>query len=206
MKRIFVLFTASLLTVSVFAQIKKGNFIISGGTSLTVNFLNTSTNISNGNAGDATKWNSVSFMPSFGYFVVNNLSVGLSGEVFHIKYIDDNSISNNYSLVPAITYFWPIYPLNGKLRIYSRLGTGITSNLHKYTYFDVFAGNNVTVTTRSNGLRITSGSGFSYFLKENISLNLDGGLIFNYLKNKDDSKSRTEEKKFFYDMGISVFF
>jgi outer membrane protein W len=207
MKKLFLLLVVFSLSIAISAQTKKGNMFLSGGTSLTLNFLNSSKPVNNGISGEATKWNSISFRPSFGYFVANNLSVGLVGYLYYgvTKYDDYKNSSNTILLAPTISFFWPFNPLGGKLRVYSRFGVGINIQTDKDTSPN-YLGQLVKSTTSESGPSIDAGSGFSYFVKENISLNMDGGATFNYLKDKDDSKSKTREQKYFYNIGISVFF
>jgi hypothetical protein len=207
MKKSFLLLFVFSLSFAISAQTKKGNLFLSGGTSLTLNFLNSSTPVNNGISGEATKWNSISFRPSFGYFVANNLSVGLVGSLDYgvTRNMDNIWTSNTLMLAPTISYFWPMYLLDGKLRFYSRFGVGIAIKTNKNSYKN-YLEQIVNSKSSLRGLSINSGSGFSYFVKESISLNMDGGLTFNYLKDKDDSKSITMEQKYFYNIGFSIFF
>jgi hypothetical protein len=189
MKKSFFLLVVFSVSIAISAQTKKGNMFLSGGTNLTVYFFNSSKPLNSGNSGEATKSNSISFMPSFGYFVANNLSIGLEGYLNYGVYKTGGAkySSNELRLAPTISYFWPFNPMEGKLRLYSRFGVGISTGTLK-------------------GFTINPGSGISYFIKESISLNMDAGCNYKILTHNGDSNSKTFEQDYFNNIGISVFF
>ncbi|VBB46739.1 putative OprF membrane domain protein [uncultured Paludibacter sp.] len=147
----FVLALAILCSSAIFAQTEKGNLVVSGSTSLQIQ--NSSWSDDNGST------TTVQFNPSIGYFVANNLCVGVSLSVM------SQDESSQFSILPSLGYYFPV---QGSLKPYLQLGLG---------YGSLKSG-----SSSVGGLAVGAGGGVAYFLNENVSL--DFGL--QYLRNDYD--------------------
>ena len=77
MKKLFFLVITLAFTNVIFAQTEQGKFILSGATGLQFISSNVDYEYDGQSQGDFTQ-SSFSIMPSIGYFVMDNLAVGLS--------------------------------------------------------------------------------------------------------------------------------
>jgi outer membrane protein len=199
MKKLLVLLVVLLTASAIFAQTKKGDFVLSGGTGLTSIFTS-STPVYDGQSGDKTKGSSISFLPSFGYFVIDNLAIGLTGNIAHnaYKYEDgDKDVMNSILILPTAIYFFPI---DGKIRPLAQIGVGIASQTYKYI---PKSGSNEE--SSSSGICFNIGVGISYFIKENISFNLGLSYTRATLTDSDDNKYKEKQGNLGCNLGISVF-
>ena len=94
-----ILFIATLLiTFATNAQIDKGNWMM-GGSGAFGNFKATSGGISSTNT-------SITISPNIGYFVIDNLSIGLAGQYRYTFEKGDTKTINSNSIAPFIRYYF----------------------------------------------------------------------------------------------------
>ncbi|WP_260395486.1 outer membrane beta-barrel protein [Elizabethkingia anophelis] len=109
MKKKLLVSACALLAMSICAQTKKGNWVVSGST--TFGFDNTSTKFKKGNVSiSGPKINKFTITPSAGYFVMDNLSVGVDLEFTSTTTKEDNSeykdTNNAFVILPTATYYF----------------------------------------------------------------------------------------------------
>ncbi|MEI6059879.1 MAG: outer membrane beta-barrel protein [Bacteroidota bacterium] len=199
MKKSLLLLVAVVLSVAISAQTKKGDIFLSGGTGLTTTFMSV-TPVYDGKSGDKTTGSSISFLPSVGYFVINNLAIGLAGNMSHNSSKGESGnkdVSNSIMIVPTAIYFFPV---DGKVRPLAQFGVGLVSQTSKYI---PKSGSNETNSV--SGACINLGGGISYFIKENISFNFGLSYTRVTLTDGDDNKSKIKEGNFAGNIGISIF-
>ena len=170
-----------------FNATQQGNYILSGSSNLGFG----STKVEN-----SYKSTSFSFNPSFGYFVIDNLAIGLDfGTSFGNSTWDDGYKSSNtyYSVMPTVIYY---FPMEGKIRPMAQVGYGLFSGDTKTT-----TSSGTTSSSKNNGSKLKAAGGFAYFVRDNISF--DFGLSYNITKYKD-SPSKTN--RLGSNVGISVYF
>jgi outer membrane protein len=211
MKKRFLL-AALLFSVIITAQTEKGTFMISGETSL--GFNSTTVKYKNaGNTTDGPKTSSFNISPSFGYFIIDNLSLGLD---FNYKtlttkqkiltlnpdgingmIVDEKITQNTLSIIPTATYFFS----KGKARPYINAGIGYGNTKQKNNYSDLSAEVS-NYSTSNNGLVWGFGGGLAYFISKTVSFDLGLGYSeFTYEENDVNIKSGA----FGANIGISVF-
>lgn len=198
MKKLLVISALALFGLAN-AQIEKGTLLIEGKTGL--GFNNVSTQLKKGNESiDGPKISTFNISPNVGYFVSNNLAIGLELNYLSIttkskSYMgygltDEKESKNTLTLLPNLTYY---FPTASNLKPY--IGTGI----------------GVGIVTEKDWEGKETASGFAwgvkggavYMLNNSIALNL--GLNYGQLsieKYDMDNKIGT----FGANAGISIFF
>lgn len=204
MKKIFLALSLSFIGV-ISAQTEKGSFIISGQTNL--GFASTTVKYKNdGQTFDGPKTNTFNISPSVGYFVINNLALGVAldfnssttklktGTV--IESPDDQIFINGtketqttLSIIPNATYFFS----EGKTRPFLSAGLGLGNNKYK---------SNVNGSSSMNGLVWTANGGFIFLIAPSVSIDLGLGYA-NYSFKNDGVKINSGA--FGANAGISVF-
>lgn len=204
MKKLMKLFTVVVLltmaTHSSFAQTLKGNFVLSGGTGL--QFV--SSNVKSVYDGDTEyedKTSSLSIMPSFAYFVIDNLAIGLNSTITTSSSKDedgDKDVSNMTMVLPTVLYY---FPMEGKIRPLVQIGVGLSSQSYKYI---PKSGSDEKMSY--SGIAFNFGGGFAYFLKENISVNLGISYTKANLTDSDEEKSEVKQGNFGTNIGFAIYF
>jgi len=150
---------------TIFAQTNKGNFVLSGGTSL--QFISgTEKYTSVGEMEDETKTTSLTFVPSFAYFVIDNLAIGLNGNIMtSTEKYDSGSknVVNTIMIIPSALYY---FPMEGKIRPLIQIGAGWASMSDKY-----IPKTGASDKNSGHGLVLNFGGGIAYFINENVSCN-----------------------------------
>lgn len=211
MKKITLLI-ALLSFGAVTAQTEKGTFIISGQTGIGFN----STSVKHEYAGkttDGPKTDAFNISPSVGYFIIDNLSIGLEldygtattkqegvispptvGMVY--QEINSKSTETTFAIMPTTTYFFS----KGKARPYINAGIGFidikqeTNTLSSSGAFSSYKSN--------NGFIWSVGGGLAYFISNAISFDL--GLAYaKYTYEEYDVKVKTGALG--ANIGISIF-
>jgi len=200
MKKIILLLIVLMPGITIFGQTTKGNFVLSGGIGL--QFIGSNVKeVYDGTTEDEYTINSFSILPSFGYFVMDNLAIGLSGNISSstTKYEGgDKEKTNSTLILPTALYY---FPMDGKLRPLVQIGVGYTSFTNKY-----IPKTGDDEKSSYGGLAVNFGGGISYFLAENISLNFGLSYTKATLTDSDDDKSKVKQGNFGSNIGVSVFF
>lgn len=197
-----------LLSVSSssFAQTQKGSFVLSGKTGLNFLFSNVSTGTDSIQTGKS-KSNEYDFTLGAGYFVANNVSVGVSAAYsYNYSKIEQGylnngtqSITQSFTIVPQVQYYFPVY---GKLKPSAALGAGYTWLRQR----DSRVTENYNKVYELSGASFYGGLAVSYFITQSVSFDL--GLQYSYTKLKDKlgSEQFQKQNQLAGTMGISVFF
>lgn len=185
------------------AQMEKGSWIVSGKTG--IDFSSATTKYTaEGQSYDGPKVSTFTITPSVGYFVANNIAVGVDLGFTSTKTTFKNSAlefdyeekTSVFSILPNATYY---FPTASNLRPYLGAGIGYGS----LTSTDFF---NDEETTKGGFLWGAKG-GLLYMLNSNIGIDLGAG--YNSLTTKetvDNTEVKTSADAFGVSAGISVFF
>lgn len=159
------------------AQMSKGNWVVSGST--TVSFSNASSKFKyDGNSTDGPKISTFMVAPSVGYFVTDNIAVGMDLTFISVsdKDVDgDKTTSNTTSIMPMGTYY---FKGDTNLVPYAGVGVGYASFSNKFT------SSNFDYKTTSDGLSWKAKGGIVYLLTP--SIGLDFGLSYQGFSAKQD--------------------
>ena len=197
MKKLGLLLIVLMTTITIFGQTTKGNFVLSGATGL--QFISSSeTSVYHGGDGIESKISSFSFMPTFGYFIEDNIAIGLSGNISTqtVKYSFGKMKSNSVVIMPTFLYY---FPLDGKIRPLVQAGFGYSSEKSPYNS-DYSVGN-----FKYSGAVVNLGGGISYFITEKTSINFGLSYTRSNLNRSDDSADKIKRGEFSSNIGISVF-
>lgn len=211
MKKIFLALSLSFIGV-ISAQTEKGSFIISGKTGLDFT-SNTVKYKSDGQTIDGPKTSSFNISPGIGYFVTNNLAIGLALDYKstitkqQIEIYDPNSTGGyltaktketltTFSIIPNLNYFFS----KGKTRPYLGTGIGLANTKYKNDYDSENTFSNST--SNNTGLVWTANGGLLFLITPNIGLDLGLGYANYSFK---DNGVKTSSSAFGANAGISVF-
>jgi Opacity protein and related surface antigens len=193
------LFVVLVVSMNSYGQTSKGNYIVSGSTGL--QFLSSNTkNVYDGETQNEFDTKTFSFNPSAGYFIVDNLAIGLSFNITSNKSeLDDNNYNKSTStlIAPTAMYYFPV---DGKIRPFAQLGLGLQSvtNKVKMSYSE----NKQTL----NGFAVNVGGGVSYFVSNHVAVELCLSYTKSNLKDTDNEKLKLKQGTFGSNIGISLFF
>ena len=195
----FLLFALLLICFTGLSQTTKGRFIVSGAAGFQIN-AGTINYEFDGDEFSETKQTTIQFTPSFGYFVIDNLAVGLSGSITSTtqKEGDNKLTSTSLAIAPTAMYFFPV---DGKIKPFVQVAVGISSNTSKYVS-DIGPDEKDSYS----GLLLSGGGGVAFFINDNVSFN--GGLSYNRssMKNSDDDDYKIKQGILSGIIGISVYF
>jgi outer membrane protein len=162
MKMSFVLFILTGLATVATAQAEKGNFLLGGSGSLDFGLLSLkleSDNISE----DVGKMSNLEFTPGAGYFIANNLAVGLE---FSLSRVSEKEDGDRYT--ETTTMLLPFARLYfGKSNVKPFVQAAVGPGWQKWGY------KNDKETENLTGYEV--GGGLAVFVRQNISLDISLG-------------------------------
>lgn len=204
--KLLLLLTILVPSITSYGQTTKGSFFISGSTGLQFGSNNVRMTY-DGNTQNEYDETSFSIMPSAGYFVIDNLAIGLSSNISHNKrtFKDGSEFTNNSTLIaPTALYY---LPLTGQVRPYAELGFGYLSVTSKSKFASkIYNSPEVNRKQSSDGFAVNFGGGISYFATKSIAINLGLSLTKSTLTDSDDDKNQIKQSSFGSSIGISLFF
>ncbi len=171
------------------AQTEKGTWMVSGKSEISFNSVNTSVKF-DGTEVAEDETSSFTFAPSAGYFVINDLAVGLGLNYAHSK--NDDVKSDTFVVMPQATYF---FATSGNIKPYVEAGIGYGFN--KTSDDDSEA--------KADGLAYGAGLGVAYFVNPSVAFNLGLNYSGANLKFSEDSNLETDVNTLGVGVGISVF-
>ena len=167
-----------LISISTTAQITKGNWMVGGTASFTSSSYESTTNNNNTSSG---KGIGIILSPTFGYFIIDKLALGISPTFGYTK-TDGGNDSTSYGIGPFIRY----YLLKPEKRI------NVLTNVSYY-----YGTNNANTT--SDNLNFKAGP--VIFLNSSVALELT--LNYNIGQFKSDSSVSTF-KSFNFGLGFQI--
>jgi len=165
MKKTLVLIAVLILGgTNVFAQTQKGDFLLGAGTSLDFSFLSSQVSTDSYES-DKVKNNSFEFTPRVGYFLANNLVVGIDFLTSNAteKEDGDRYKSNTFAIGP----FARVYIGNKDVKPFLHAGFGFGKNTEEYN--SSYAGYS-DEKIKSNLTTYDVGGGVSFFLTPKVAL------------------------------------
>ncbi|MBC3758630.1 outer membrane beta-barrel protein [Hyunsoonleella sp. SJ7] len=200
-----VLIIVLLFTVSAFCQTEKGNFIVGGSSNFS--FTSSKSKIkTNSQDLDGPQATNVSFGPAGGFFVINNLALGLQAPISFEKSTEDlngsGSVevkSTSFAVSPFVRYYFSkssIKPfLQGTIGL-GRVKSQFESNGNGFSNSE----------SKSNLFLYGFDGGVAIFINESISINLGVG----YLSSSSKPDESSNDLKFVTNIiglsaGINVF-
>ena len=195
MKKSLLILAIILCANIIYAQTEKGTLYISGSTMLDLSF--DSQTFENGEKIENDITN-ISFIPSIGIFIIDNMVVGLDLLYTHAKEDPKDGVEmkeTSFAIMPMVRYY---IPMENDFRPFIHAGIGWIK-----WKADVDEG----VEVDADGMVFGGGAGISYFVKDNISLDL--GVNYIYSKKSGDFMGEDWDLKdsiMSITFGMSIFF
>lgn len=189
MRKLFLAAFAVFAFASVNAQTEKGNWVIGGNSSISFASTTATVEFEGTQVGEDLKTSVFTVTPSVGYFVMDNLSVGLDLGFTSTK-IEDATTSA-MSAVPVGTYY---FEAGDNLKPFVGLGAGFISTS---------SGDDDAL--KSSGLALRGSAGLAYFINESISINFVAQYLNTNQKNKADNNIETKNSSIGLGVGFSLF-
>ncbi len=170
-----------------YAQFTKGRILAGGDFSI-------STNRNKSNSTVTSKYTTIQVSPKAGYFVMDNLAIGLSlglgassGKTESTSGNSENS-GASIGLEPFVRYYLP-------QRIFFQGQFGYASSSYKVTY------GGTTTKSTNNSTTWAIGAGYAYFLNNNIALEP----FLGYRSRNNDNGGPTQSS-LFLNIGFQLYF
>ncbi|MDP3359597.1 MAG: outer membrane beta-barrel protein [Lutibacter sp.] len=198
MNKFFLLAFLLVTTNVILAQTEQGKYVVSGATGLQFISSNIEYEYDGQSLGDITQ-TSFSFLPSIGYFVVDNLAIGLAANFTSVtqKDLGAKFTIKSTMILPSALYYFPV---SGNLRPIVQVGAGFMSIVSEEDY------DYQSYKDEASGLAVNFGGGAAYFINEFVSLNFGLSYTMANLKDSDDSDSVQKQGNFAGNVGLSVYF
>jgi len=197
MKKFFLLAIVLVSTNVILAQTEQGKFVLSGATGLQFLSSNIEVEYDGQSSGDMTQ-NSFTIIPSIGYFVMDNLAVGMTANFSSTTQKNEGYKTKTTStmILPTVLYYFPVA---GNLKPLVQVGAGLMSfskenKNSENSYKDKFS-----------GLALNFGGGASYFINDYVSLNFGVSYTMANLENSNDSDYVQKQGNFAGNIGLSIF-
>ncbi|MBB6272647.1 hypothetical protein HDF26_003104 [Pedobacter cryoconitis] len=205
MKKLLTLMMLCASAMAVNAQTEKGKYILGG----TIGYSSTKYENSQG----ASKQNNFDLLPSAGYFVSDNLALGLG--IGYSRNVTTSTTSTTYYVSPAVSYanyslkettdYFTVSPfirhyvnISEKFKFFSQFsvpmkwGNRKSEFITKNPALDVIPNTKVKTTSVGVGLE----PGFAYFPTKKIGIQLSvGGLSYIWNKTEDKVNSFNNDQK-----------
>lgn len=178
---------------SVNAQTEKGKLFVSGNTSLSFSSTNATTEFDGEEVGEDQKASVFSVTPSIGYFVMDNLAIGVDFSFTSSKEEEgefEDTLSS-FAVMPTATYY---FEAGDKLKPYIGVGAGLISTS--------FGDDDIN---KSSGLAFRGRGGLAYFLSDMIALDFFVQYLNTNQKNKEESDLVTKNSSLGVGFGLSLF-
>ncbi|MCU4164403.1 outer membrane beta-barrel protein [Carboxylicivirga caseinilyticus] len=200
MKKVFFIVAFLAINLSSFAQTEKGKIIMSGTSDLGLSSTTTKFEYDGESYSDDIKSTQFNITPSLGYFVIDNLALGLSidFESTKQKVSSDSYTSNSLLFGPFARY----YVGSGNIKPYIQGDFLFGNQKSKYDY----SGVNMSGESKNNVSAWDLGVGLGFFLNDFISLDLGLGYGSITMSDGDNSKDKTIISGVALSGGFAIFF
>ena len=182
---------------SVNAQTEKGNWTFGGSSTFSFNSNTQKSEFDGDELEGETKISNINFSADAGYFVIDNLSVGLefmvssSKETYEESGDESEFKSSSFAVLPQATYFFrsdsDIAPFVGAKVGY--MYAGGEEDINKYS-----------------GLAFGANAGLAYFINSNVSIDLMVEYLNASLSNKEESDFVQKNSAIGAGIGFSIYF
>ncbi|AGC77276.1 outer membrane protein [Nonlabens dokdonensis] len=174
------------------AQTEKGKWTFGGST--TASFAsNTFTPEFNGTEGEESTISEFTFTPNAGYFVMDNLAVGIDLSYTSSKEEQNgfDFTTNTIALLPNATYF---FEAGDNFKPFVSAGAGLISSSFGDDDSDKFS-----------GFAFTGEAGVAYFINSNVSLDFMVRYLNATLSNKENDDFKNKNSALGVGIGFSIF-
>lgn len=187
-------------------QTRKGTFALSGKTDAGFLFSKTKKATDSIETGHMKNQQFTATLGA-GYFIADNLNIGISG-TYSYSYTNtknwdffygSENIITSFGIIPQVTYFLPI---EGKLKPFVSAGAGYLWLQER----DSKMQDNHNELYSFSGLSLNAAAGVSYFISDQVSFDLQLQYTRNRLKDKWQKDQAQTQNAIAGTVGISIFF
>lgn len=158
MKKIVTAIAFVLLCSGAYAQFNQGRILAGGSVGFQSQTVKREVNGASNTAG---KYNQINFNPKVGYFVIDNLAVGLGVDLASATFKAEGSNNKNTQSAFTVTPF---------VRYYLDMGLFFQGQVGFGNQKDKTVADNTTTTTKNNVLDWALGVGYAYFLNDHVAI------------------------------------
>ena len=178
---------------SINAQTEQGNWMISGSTSISFASTNATSEYDGEELEGDLKTSLLSVTPNVGYFVIDNLAIGLDLSFTSTKFDDGDSdvTTSSFAAVPGGTYY---FEAGDNLKPFLGVGAGIISTSSGDEDY-----------LKSSGLAIRAKGGIAYFINDAIAIEFSVQYMNTSQKNKEDEDYKVKNNSIGVGLGFSLF-
>jgi len=183
-------------TITVFSQTDQGNILIGGSSNLGLNFGSFKTEINGSQTQGTQKVTNFNISPRIGYFVIDNLVVGISLPFSSStnKLNNSKSTENSIFISPFTRYYFT--ESNIKPFLQGQVGFGSSKNKFESDFSDF--------ESTSNLFNYEILGGVAIFINDYISFDLGINYINSTSKFKNDNDTKNISSQFGFRAGISI--
>lgn len=186
------------------AQTSQGTWIVNGNVGLAFDADGSRTKSDDGD-GEKLNTSAFDFSPAAGYFVIDNLVVGLSLPVSFSRLKDeDNEVikTSSFTVTPFARYYFNINREN--IMPYGSFAVGLGNTIIK----GKDANGDQLFRTKLNTFLLDIGGGMAFFVSDKVSVDLGLSYVRTRLKNPENNtnNTRTISNGFDLKVGFSIFF
>jgi len=196
-KRYTLLMFLFLCSSMLFAQVEKGKWAVGCNSNLGLDIGKTKYESSGGGPTSEYKYTEFNFTPYAGYFLIDQLAAGLFMDYEYYKDVDqsDDDYWKNTSFVigPFVRYYIIEYK---KLWPFVSAGIGFGSNKTSYT--------GISSDEKSKYMTYRFGAGATYFLNDNVGLDLFLGYNNSTTTYDEEDKSMNSSDSKDIDSGFKM--
>ena len=163
MKNILMICFAALAFATANAQTQNGSFLI-GGTASVENAKGNleSLSVLTTEPGTTT---AISLAPQVGYFVIDNLAIGLRPSITYAWRGKDNR-NTATGLGPFVRYYFPF----GRFAVFPEFKASLNNSKQSYLIIDPDNGSSANATFKSKSTQYSGGVGFVWFAAKNVGI------------------------------------
>jgi outer membrane protein len=195
MKKLLLIAVVVLFAISANAQTQKGKFLFSGSSKINASFMTSKTEYDGQTQGDDNKITNITVESTFGYFVIDNLAIGLSTALDYAKFKvgSDETSTRTLMIGPTVRYYFG----QSNFKPFAEGAFGLASTKMTSTG---------SSDNKFSGLAFQLGLGVGYFVNDKVSI--DGLIDYQgvSLNNSEDSKYKVKSGGIILGIGFTICF
>lgn len=190
MKKLLFISIFTICAMGIQAQTQTGKFFFSGGTQLNASFVDTKDTY--GSQSQTSHYSSITLQSSVGYFVAENMGIGLNAIFFNYK--NDTYTSSSSSFGPMARFYLSSTSIKPYLN--GNIGLAFSRSKESSSMYNS--------DSKANGFVYGGGLGLAFFLNEKVSLDVFAGYSGSSLKDSNDSSIKSSQGSVVINLGFTV--
>lgn len=193
MKKLLLLVLSVFLVSSIsFAQVGQGSKYVNASTSLSFSSMKYTEDYGEGS--DEATYTELSISPSFGYFIMDGLAVGITALYESSKYKSGDYESDPY-VIYGLGVFGKYYYGQGAIKPFGKAEIGILGESYGEEDQD-----------KASGMGFALGAGVAYFLNEYVAVEAGLDYAVSNMKNKEFDEFEMKMSGIQFKVGFTIVF